>query len=547
MSRTTTRTRVTSGAALALAALLVGAGPASAATTSPTTEATTTEATATATATATGDPSSSSSTTSPTGTASPSSSSSTTSPSTTTAPTTAPTTPAHPTTSGGTATTTGVPDGGFARSYGLRAAAGPGTSTDPAEVAGGYLARQLAASGGHFFTEFGGVQYPDYGLTLDAVLALDASGVGQDAASTATQYVADHVRSYISGIDYGGAGERYVGPIAKTLNAAVAQQVDPAAFGGVDLVAELEALEQPSGRFQDTFDPMVSGADYSNTFGQSFAVLGLERAGAGASAQAVAFLELQQCPAGGFRLTEGAAACADDTTADPDSTSLALQALIAAKGTGAASVVKGLTWLAGRQGSDGGFGGGTTTEAENANSTGLAGQALLAGGRTAQARKAVAYVKGLQYGCGFPAALRGGIAYNQDSYDAQDAKNGAATPDDQDRRSTAQAALAVAGTPLGVVTAVGADANAPTLACAASTTTTTSPSTTTSSTGTSAGGSGTGTTSQEAAPAVDPASGELAMTGAEVLPVALTGLGLVLLGTAAVVLARRRTSRGEHA
>lgn len=504
MSRTTTRTRVSSGAAFALASLLAVAGPATAATTSP--------------------------------------------PATT----------------------------GTARS----AATAPATSTDPAELAGGYLARELTRAGGHFANTFNGTSYPDYGLTLDAVLALDAAGIGQDAARAATAYVATNVRSYVTGADYGAASERYAGALAKTLNVAVAQRLDPSDFGGVDLVAELAAREASSGRFEDAFDPNVSGGDYSNTFSQSFAVLGLERAGVGASAEAVAFLKLQQCPGGGFRLIEAATACADDSTADADSTSLAVQALIAAGSTRDAAVVRALNWLTARQGADGGFGGGVSTEAENANSTGLAGQALLAGGRTAPARKAVQYVRGLQYGCDFPPALRGGIAYNRESYDKQDAKNASAAPDDQDRRSTAQAALALAGTPLGLVTAADADQNAPTLACTAptasptasptstrptttrtTTTTTTTTRTTTatgSGTGTSThttnGGAGAGAPSTSTSQGVGPAAvvgnsgglGRLPRTGSAVGPIALTGLALVLAGSGAVVLARRRTARGEH-
>ncbi len=545
MSRTTTRTRVSSGALLALLCLAV-AGPASAATTTPTT-------------TPTASP-----TTSPT--AATTSTSSTTSASTTV---TSSSSTASTSSSASATTTKTAPATTRARSarvYGLTAATGPATSTDPAEVAGGYLARQLAASGGHFANEFGGVVYPDYGLTLDAVLALDAAGVGQDAARTATTYVADHVRSYVSGIDYGGADERYAGALAKTLNVAVAQQVDPTAFGGLDLVAELQAREAPTGRFEDAFDPDISVTDNSNTFSQSFAVLGLERAGAGASAQSVAFLRLQQCPAGGFRLAEADTACTDDASADPDSTSLAVQALIAAHGSSDASVVRGLNWLTDQQATSGGFGGGTSTEAVNANSTGLAGQALLAGGRSAPARRAVQYLTGLQYGCGFPAALRGGIAYNASSFSAQRAKGSGATPDDQDRRSSAQAALALAGAPLGVVTATGADANAPTLTCtgtpSSSTTTSSSSSTSTSSTTSGSGGSTTTgaaggsvssttaagsvvTGSQQAA--VLPASESLPRTGIEVLPMALTALALILLGTVAVATTRRRSAKGAHA
>ena len=156
-----------------------------------------------------------------------------------------------------------------------------------------------------------------------------------------------------------------------------------------------------------------------------------------------------------------------------------VQALLATGGAGDPDADQGLDYLAGIQGSDGGVGGAGPTAAHNANSTGLAGQAFLAGGRSAQARAAQGYLRGLQYGCTYPAAFRGGIAYDRAAFTAAAAKG--ATVQDQDRRATSQALLALAGTPLYAVSATGADATAPDLACAAPTSTTTSPTTTSSS------------------------------------------------------------------
>ena len=515
------RARITAGCALAIASLLVAA-PAYAGTTappSPTTSTTTSSPTASA-------PTAPPTTTPPT--------------SATTAPTTSPTTTATsfgPTTLRSAAVSI--------QAYGLSAAAGPATSIDPAELAGGYIVRDLAVTGGYFVSSFDG-KTPDYGLTLDAVLALDAAGVGQSAATTATAFVADNIMSYVTDKDFGPGHDRYVGGLAKALNAAVAQKVDPTAFGDLNLVAELQALEQPNGRFVDksTF------GDYANIFGQSFAVLGLTRAGVGASKASVNFLGLQQCPNGGFRLALGDAQCTENAQADPDSTALAVQALIAAGGH--LGVVKGLDYLVGNQAADGSFGGGKSTEAANANSTGLAGQALLAGGRSAAARKAVNFLRSLQYGCSSAPVLRGGVAYNKASYTAQVKAGSSATAGDQDRRSTTQAALALAGTPLGVVTASGAYANAPSLACASSSTPTTSRTTTPTTATPGSGipatpGSGIPSTSSAgsldaagvgtAAPVVD---GTLAATGADVLvPVGLA-LVLLVLGALAVIFTRRR-------
>lgn len=338
---------------------------------------------------------------------------------------------------------------------GVTTAAGSAAAADPAGVAGGFLVREMAATGGHL--ENGG--FFDYGLTIDAILALDAAGVGQSAATAATGQVTGSIGGYISGELWGDVGSHYAGATGKALVLAAAQGLDPRSVGGVDLVATLTSLEQPSGQFKD-----VSGyGDYSNTIGQSFGVIGLHRAGAGPDAAAVAFLADQQCADGGFSLKFGASPCASD----PDATAYAVQALLAVKGTGDPAATKGLDFLAAQQRADGSVGGTGPTAGGNANSTGLAGQAFVAGGRTTQARRAAAYISTLQYGCTFPAALRGGVAYDAAALTAH--KSSPAVTD-QDRRGTAQAALALAGTPLYAVTSQGAVGGTPTLPCASPTT-----------------------------------------------------------------------------
>lgn len=445
---------------------------------------------------------------------------------------------------------TGLVPGGDARRYGVAAAQGPATSTNPVLVGANYLEEQLRDGGHHFSVDVAGTLYADYGVTADAVLALAAAGTGQDEATLATQYLADNVKNYAS-YDDGDpttVDDVYAGSVAKLLNVAVAQGVDPTAFGGWDLVDTLEGLENAQGRFAD----QSPWGDYSNVFGQSFALIGLHRAGATVSADARAYLLAQQCPGGGFALYMTDAGCTDAANADPDATAMAVQALVAVGGASSA-VSDALDYLAGRQNADGAVGGAGPTAAVNANSTGLAGQAFLAGGRSAQARAAVGYLTGLQYGCTFPTALRGGIAYDQAAYDAQRTAGQDATPGDQDRRSTSQALLALAGTPLGSVTARGADAEAPDLACAsASPTASPSGSATSTSAPTSTGGSTsdpTGTAGSGGGSTTDPVAagptGSLAQTGSEPLVPVLVGLVLLVLGGVAVALSRGR--RGAHA
>jgi cell division septation protein DedD len=417
-----------------------------------------------------------------------------------------------------------------------------GVAPDPSpeEAAAGYLARELASGGHHFSVDVGGTLYADYGVTADAVLALDAAGAGQAEASAATKYLADNVVNYTG---FGDPTEISAGSVAKLLNVAAAQGLDVKAFGGFDLVGTLRSLEQPSGQFRD----VSKYGDYSNVFGQSLALMGLKRTGTDPSTASVAFLVAQQCADGGFRLDFGASPC----SSDPDATAMAVQALIAVNGSSDANAVKGLNYLTGRQSTSGGVGGGGPTSAVNANSTGLAGQAFLAGGRVTQARLANRFLVGLQYDCAFPAALRGGVAYDSAAFAAQQQAGPSAKAVDQDRRSTTQAMLSLSGTPLYAVTAEGAVAGAPVMVCASPTrsTTTTPPPTTTPRTTTTR--TTTTSTASAAAPGTtSPTSTSsatkepLAYTGAQALPLGALALGLLAVGVALLLLSRRR---GTHA
>ena len=549
MHRTLRSARPAAALALTLGAALVLPGAAFAGTTEPTpvstTSTTSTGTTSTGTGSATSEPTGSTSAT--TTTPPPSDTSTTTSAtgSTTTGTSTLPSTTTATTglTKSSAAKTTsptlGLVPGGRAGRYGLNAAAVlPETSTDPALVAAGYLVRELAAGQHHFSTVVPGFgTFADYGVTADAVLALAAAGAGQDEAALTTAYLANHVVDYVG---FGDPNEIAAGAVAKLLNVAIAQGVDPTAFGGQNLVATLQAREAQNGRFSD----QSQYGDFSNTFGQSLALIGLHRAAVTTSAPSRAYLLTQQCSNGGFLLFMTDAGCTDPASADPDATAMAVQALIAIGGA-TAQVSAGLDYLATRQAASGGVGGGGPQTGLNANTTGLAGQAFLAGGRSANARRAASFVAALQYGCTFPAGVRGGIAYDQTAYDDQADAGTAAAPVDQDRRSTSQAALALAGTPLYAVSAVGADATAPELDCPAVTTSTTTSSTSS----TSSNSAGTSTTAAAPAPAdpSDPGSavpGNLAFTGADVAAATLLGALLLLTGAGAIVLARRK---GVHA
>jgi hypothetical protein len=404
------------------------------------------------------------------------------------------------------------------------------TTTDPAQAAAGWLARQLI-NGEHFGATFQGVEYPDQGLTIDALFALAAAGVAGTNTEKIITWLATPavLNGYLGTADdpyYPGFA---AGATAKTILAAQIAGKNPAAFGGIDLVTRLVSLQKPSGRFSDTF-----ATDYSNAFGQSFAVVALNRTGGHPTetANGTAFLAGTQCADGGFPLYFAGPTCDSQV----DATAYVVQALLAAGDS--ATATKGLTWLIGKQKADGGFTDGNAAKEspENANSTGLAAQALHLGGKTTAANSAVAFLKTLQVGCGGAAVNQGGIAYTAAGFDTSTAP-----------RSTAQAILGLTGAGLGSLSTEGAQADAPTLECAVPTTPASTPTagpTTTSHPTTTAPASGTTTTASTTTTTTTGAvgvttttrlAGALPVTGTSLPPILFAGAGLVVVGAVLLV------------
>jgi hypothetical protein len=306
-------------------------------------------------------------------------------------------------------------------------------------AAAGWLARQMT-DGDHFEVDFGGQVFPDQGLTIDAVYAFATAKVADDFAASAMLWLAqpDILTGYIGD----GTVEAYAGPTAKLALAVQVRDGDPTDFGGVDLITQLRGLQQPSGRFTDR----SQFGDFSNAFSQSLAILALDRTPAGAPAATSAFLAASRCADGGYPLLFAQSVC----TSDVDATAMAVQALIAAGRFSDAT--PGLNWLVSVQGSDGGFANSAGTP--NANSTGLAGQALRAGLRLIPAAKAKLFLLGLQVGCSGASADRGAVAFTASGFDPATAS-----------RATAQAILGMAGAGFPHLTSHGARTGAPTLAC----------------------------------------------------------------------------------
>ncbi|MFA6298251.1 MAG: hypothetical protein WC642_03740 [Nocardioides sp.] len=329
---------------------------------------------------------------------------------------------------------------------------------DPAPVAAGaaWLESQLTDGLIHN-NQYG---FDDLGLSVDVALGLDAVGGHDPAVQAVTDAIATNIDSYTS-YQAGATPETthvLAGSLAKALALATSAGRDGNAFGGKDLVAQLEAQVATgaplAGRIQDTYDPTVPyEADFSNTIGQAFAAQGLDAENSTLVDPVTDFLLAQQCGEGYFRLNFAAAdsptqSCDADPAAAPDTDVTALAVIALQSQTDdtdiQAAVTRATTWLAAAQHADGSFGGGTSTEAPNANSTGLAGWALGVEGNTAAAAQAAVWVRGVQADDPEPCITDltgelGAIAYDGSGHGLGRSQGIVAETQDQWRRSTAQA------------------------------------------------------------------------------------------------------------
>jgi hypothetical protein len=114
----------------------------------------------------------------------------------------------------------------------------------------------------------------------------------------------------------------------------------------------------------------------------------------------------------------------------------------------ATAVANAKAWLVTQQKSDGSWGGGPSTQGSNANSTGLAAQAL---GNTARSEKAAQWLRARQAtyydGCDKLSGQRGAVAYDNAGLAAGRSQGITAAAQDQWRRASAQAVPALAYLP----------------------------------------------------------------------------------------------------
>lgn len=327
------------------------------------------------------------------------------------------------------------------------------TDPRPVSIGASWLETQLPAGVLHYpDTGFGA--YNDYGLTIDAGISLATVGGHDDTVTSVSDAIATAVGAdlYITGEEFGDTGSTYAGAVAKTAVFADAAGGDPTDFGGVDLITRLEAqVDSTAPNDGRLFDTSTFG-DNANALGQAFAARALSAAGSPDAGAVTDFLLEQQCSAGFFRLnfsdtdaTDQSCDAASSPSPDTDATAMAVLQL-SAIGNPSQAVTDALadakTWLLAAQRSDGSFGGGTSTEASNTNSTGLAGWALGELGDDAAATRAAAWVRGHQIdelgACTSAISdQRGAIGYDDDAVAAGRTDGITLGTLDQWRRATA--------------------------------------------------------------------------------------------------------------
>ncbi len=311
----------------------------------------------------------------------------------------------------------------------------------------------------------------DYGLTLDAGLALLEVG-GHDATVDAiSDTVAKHVADPGEEFPYLGDGttESYAGALAKAAVFARAVGDDPTSFGGVDLVETLEKRVSTDGVTAGRIQDLSAFGDFANVFGQTFAVRALDEAGSSLTSSVTEFLIAQQCTGDGegffrqdFAPVPGpeeeppAQACDDAANPEPstDATALAVLALLPqADDTDVQeSIDAAVAWLVEEQAGNGSFGSGALIPTPNSNSTGLAGWALGEAGATEAAERAAAYVRAFQVDESAPCSTaladsEGAIAYDGAALTAGRKDGITDALQDQWRRASVQALPALRWAP----------------------------------------------------------------------------------------------------
>jgi hypothetical protein len=247
-----------------------------------------------------------------------------------------------------------------------------------AQSAASWIAGQQAADG-----SIGG----SLSTTVNAILALAAAHVDPAAAQKALSDVEANAGAYINSASTDNADGP--GQLANLILDAHAMNVDPTNFGGTNLVARLLATEQTSGPDTGMFGTDQQLTDFLvGTYVQGLVFTALKAVGQKADQPAISWLTGEQCASGGWTLPDQAlgGGCTEDPAGfmgpDNQTTSLAVQGLVAQGALTASIESRALAYFTAGQDADGGWSTYPNTsvapQVTDSQSTGLAIQALLA-------------------------------------------------------------------------------------------------------------------------------------------------------------------------
>jgi hypothetical protein len=257
-----------------------------------------------------------------------------------------------------------------------------------ARQAAQWLAGKLTPQG--YIPTTPGSSQPDFSTTAQTVLALSAADVDPAGARQALAYLEANVDGYVTEGGADGPGQ-----LALLILDAESLGVNPADFGGTDLVTRLLDTEQTSGVDSGLFGTETQVATLSaGGYQQGLALAALAAAGVRGTAEvtaAVHWLVAEQCPDGGWTTPDNAVnpcSGAPATYAGPDtnSTSLAVEGLAAQGAITPAVSSAALAFLSAGQDPDGGWSyypnSTATPGTTDPDSTALVIQGLLALGST---------------------------------------------------------------------------------------------------------------------------------------------------------------------
>ncbi|MDI6857792.1 MAG: prenyltransferase/squalene oxidase repeat-containing protein [Dehalococcoidia bacterium] len=226
---------------------------------------------------------------------------------------------------------------------------------DAAEEALDYIRGLQNADGG--FPDFGAGSSP--GATLDAVFAFAAAGIDARTVTSGGNSPVDYIEGQAA--SYSGVA----GAAAKLVLGLIALGEDPRDFAGVDFVEKMESY----------FD---AGSYGDGVFDHCLYMLARSKLGLSPAAGSVNHLKSKQ-------MAEGCWEYGDGWGCDTNTTSLAIQALVAADVSPSDSAIEdALDYLAAAQNNDGGFPYLIPSDSD-ANSTAFVIQALVAAGENIDA------------------------------------------------------------------------------------------------------------------------------------------------------------------